>query len=108
MSATADLCQSLQMVDRKTEYVLEAQIPCSTCRSIQIDLGKGMLNLGIFPKDGGSLVPIHSWDIESGVHVENMTVEYKNGTLFLRLPKSTESPRPLQYTEAIELTPFCS
>ncbi|MDO5553572.1 MAG: Hsp20/alpha crystallin family protein [Planctomycetia bacterium] len=106
--ASTDLCQSLQMVDRKTEYVLEANIPCDKCQNIQLDLSNGQLNLGVLPRDASHVVPLHSWAIEGGVHVEGMTAEYKNGTLFVRLPKSeTQSDRPLQYSETLEITPIC-
>lgn len=107
-SATADLCQSLEMVDRKTEYVLEAKIPCGTCQNIQLDLSNGQLNLGVLPKNGSHVVPLHSWAIEDGVHIEGMTAEYKDGTFFVRLPKSeAKRPRPLGYSETLEFTPLC-
>ena len=106
-TATVELCQSLQMMDRKTDYVLEAVSPCSSCKYIQIGLCSEELKLGVFPKDGDSVVPIHSWKIENDIHIEGMTAEYKNGTLFIRLPKSeTQHPRPLQYCETIEITPL--
>lgn len=108
-SCASETCQSLQMVDRKSEYVIEAHIPCSSCRMIQIALANGEIRLSVLPKDSNDLVPVHSWKVEEGVHIENMTSEYKNETLFIRLPKSeTQHGRPLQYTEMIEITPLCA
>ncbi|MDO4585771.1 MAG: Hsp20/alpha crystallin family protein [Planctomycetia bacterium] len=105
-SATSELCQSLQMIDRKTEYVIEAHIPCANCQSMQLVLADGKLSLSVQPKESQDFVPIHSWEIEEGVHIENMTAEYKSETLFIRLPKAdVKHGRPLQYTETIDITP---
>ena len=105
-STTSKLCQSLQMVDHKTEYLIEAGIP-STCRkNIQINIANDMIQLSVMPKDGSEYEPIQQWEIEEGVHIEGMTTEYKNETLFIRLPKTdAQHSRPIQYTESIEITP---
>lgn len=104
-----EMCQSLQMIDRKSEYVIEAKIPCDSCQSMQIGLADNKICLSVLPTDASDWVPVHSWSVEAGVHIENMTSEYKDGTLFIRLPKSdAHHGRPLQYTETIEITPLCS
>lgn len=107
-SCASETCQSLQMVDRKTEYVIEAHIPCGSCQMIRIFMGNGEIKLSVLPKECSDWVPVHSWSIEEGVHIENMTSEYKNETLFIRLPKAdVQHGRPLQYTETIDITPLC-
>ena len=107
-SCASETCQSLQMVDRKSEYVIEAHIPCGSCQTIRIALAGGEIKLSVLPKNANDWVPVHSWSIEEGVHIENMTSEYKNETLFIRLPKSdAHHGRPLQYTETIDITPTC-
>lgn len=107
-SCASETCQSLQMVDRKTEYVIEAHIPCGSCQQMRIELADNEIKLSIQPKGSNDFVPVHSWSVEEGVQIENMTSEYKNETLFIRLPKSdAHHGRPLQYTETIDITPLC-
>ena len=105
-NATTETCQSIRMIDRKTEYVIEALIPCSTCGSIEITMADGELKLFVRGKDNNDQVCVHTWSIKEGVHVEGITCEYKNDMLYIRMPKSdARHPREIQYTKKIDITP---
>lgn len=107
MSATvAELCESLHTLDRKDEYVVEAAIPAENCRSIQIVFDAYSLELSVVPLDADEPVPIHSWEFATGVSPENLTAQYLNGALFIRVPKNGIAgwaPPRMNYRETINI-----
>lgn len=109
MSApVAEFCESLQTLERKDEYVVEAAIPAASCRSIQIVFDAYSLDLNVVPFDSDEPTPIHSWEFASGVSPENLTAQYLNGALFIRVPKKGTNgwtPPTINYRETIEIVP---
>lgn len=101
MSCEADC----KLLDLKTRY--EIEVPASECGAFAISVNNGTLQVATVAKDGTENV-VGSWDIREGVHAEAMTTEFRDGVLYLRLPKGDEvRPRELQYTEKIRIQPIC-
>jgi len=98
-------CESdCKMLDLKTRYDIE--IPWAGGSSFTIAVNNGTLEVCSAEKDGSSK-PMGTWNIEEGVHTEAMTAEFRDGVLYIRLPKGDEvRPRELQYSEKIEITPL--
>ncbi|MDO5567030.1 MAG: Hsp20/alpha crystallin family protein [Planctomycetia bacterium] len=93
-----------KLLDLKTRYDIE--IPAaSEFDSFCISVNSGTLQVSGNDKGGQSTV-LGTWDIKEGVHTEAMTTEFRDGVLYIRLPKGDEvRPRELQYSEKICVTP---
>ncbi len=106
-SSASEKCPSLQMVDRATEYVIEAQIASVTNQTIRISVETGEVKLSILPRDSMEWIDVHRWTIENGVCLEGMTTEYKNETLYIRFPKTdAEHRHPLSYRKTVDISPI--
>ena len=94
-----------KMLDLKTRY--EIEIPASECDAFNLSIGNGTLQVASVGKNGTEDV-VGTWDIREGVHTEAMTTEFRDGVLYIRLPKGDEvRPRELQYSEKIHIKPTC-
>lgn len=97
-------CESdCKLLDLKTRFDIE--VPASGASSFAISIDNGTLQVAGVDKNGNETA-LGTWDISEGVHAEAMTTEYRDGVLYLRLPKGDDvRPRELQYSEKIEITP---
>ena len=93
-----------KLLDLKTRYDIE--IPAvSENDSFCISINNGTLQVAANDKSGASVV-LGTWDINEGVHTEAMTTEFRDGVLYIRLPKGDDvRPRELQYSEKICIHP---
>ncbi|MDO4585775.1 MAG: Hsp20/alpha crystallin family protein [Planctomycetia bacterium] len=95
-----------KLMDLKTRYDIE--IPAvEENDSFVVSINNGILKVNAV-EENGTEVTLGTWDIREGVHTEAMTTEYRDGILYLRLPKGDEvRPRELQYSEKITIKPTC-
>lgn len=94
-----------KLLDLKTRYDIE--IPASECDAFTISVNNGTLQVATVGKNGSENV-VGTWDIQEGVHTEAMTTEFRDGVLYIRLPKGDDiRPRELQYSEKIRIQPVC-
>ncbi len=94
-----------KLLDLKTRYDLE--IPATSAEdSFCIKIDNGTLQVMAKNANGKDVV-LGTWDIQEGVHTEGMTTEFRDGVLYIRLPKGDDvRPRELQYAESICITPL--
>lgn len=99
-------CESdCKMLDLKTRYDIE--IPAASENdSFCINIDNGTLQV-VAKNSSGKDTVLGTWDIQEGVHTEAMTTEFRDGMLYIRLPKGDDvRPRELQYNESICIKPI--
>ncbi|MDO5554503.1 MAG: Hsp20/alpha crystallin family protein [Planctomycetia bacterium] len=93
-----------KLLDLKTRFDIEIPAP-SAQDSFCINIDNGTLEVSARDADGNT-TPLGTWDIHEGVHTEAMTTEFRDGMLYIRLPKGDDvRPRELQYSEKICIKP---